>query len=82
MEKGEVVYTRNRSMKGYLTGGRRRCQLEGCGGNAYPIRWENGRLNVHCAKGLSWDKEVGAYRIGFKEEWDEKGGTVAPEEEV
>ena len=77
----EVVYNRSRSMKGYLTGGHRRCQEEGCGGDAYPVLWDNGKRGILCAKGLWWDKEVEAYRVGSQEEWDAKGGTLTPEEE-
>lgn len=38
--------------RGRLTGGTRLCQMDGCGGTRYGVRWPNGRITWPCVKGM------------------------------
>ena len=49
--------------KGVLTGGRRRCQLTGCGGKGLYVRWKDGKLTVPCTKGMTFDETNNTWKI-------------------
>lgn len=59
--KIKFVLSRDRQFVGRLTGGSRRCQMEGCQGEAVAVRWSDGKLTWPCSKGLSWDNENQAH---------------------
>ena len=50
--KGTVVHSRDKQHVGHLTGGSRKCQLEGCTGRALAVRWDDGKLTYPCTKGM------------------------------
>jgi hypothetical protein len=52
METGRRLHGRDDAMIGQLTGTSRRCQLEGCLGRRYGVRWPDGSLTWPCSKGL------------------------------
>ena len=39
---------------GKLTGGTRKCQVSGCTGICYAVRWQDGKLTYPCSKGLTY----------------------------
>lgn len=51
---------------GDVTGGRRRCQMSGCGGVCLGVKWPDGRMSWPCTKGLvaTTDKTIAS--IAFK----------------
>ena len=38
---------------GVRTGGERPCQMEGCRGHRYAVRWEDGKLTYPCTQGMT-----------------------------
>lgn len=49
---------------GYVTGGTRRCQLEGCTGTRVDVLWADGRTTRPCTKGLvPYGRGKGNWRI-------------------
>lgn len=50
--KGMKVYNRDASCVGVMTGGHRRCGLEGCGGIGVGVRWPDKKITFPCTKGL------------------------------
>jgi len=51
------IISRNGSEAGKLTGGTRKCQVSGCTGICYAVRWQDGKLTYPCSKGLKWLNE-------------------------
>ena len=51
-----------RGEPGRLTGGTRRCTLEGCRGERLGVRWPDGRITWPCSEGL-FIREDGQYQI-------------------
>lgn len=49
----DIVISRNGKSKGRMTGGVRICQLAGCTGICYAVRWTDGKLSYPCSKGLT-----------------------------
>lgn len=47
-----TVLSRDRKLRGVLTGGSRRCQLEGCTGRKLGVRWPDGKITWPCTKGM------------------------------
>ena len=64
-EKDRLVYSRGNSpMKGTFTGGHRRCSPQAsCSGVAYGIRWEDRNISFVCRDQITWDDNLGAYRL-------------------
>ncbi|MBE3144532.1 MAG: hypothetical protein IMZ61_11505 [Planctomycetes bacterium] len=54
--KGTLVYSRDAKHRGRLTGSRRLCSLEGCGGFKLGVRWDNGKTTFPCTNGMSFRK--------------------------
>jgi len=48
----QTVLSRDGKHRGVLTGGTRRCQLAGCNGIRYCVRWEDGKHTWPCSKGI------------------------------
>jgi len=51
---GEKVLSRDGKKEGVFTGTTRRCQMEGCTGRAFGVRWEDGKLTWPCGKGMEY----------------------------
>ena len=47
---------------GRVTGGARRCQLEGCLGRRIGVRWPDGRITWPCTRGMMVRRD-GQYEI-------------------
>jgi hypothetical protein len=50
---------------GILTGGSRRCRMEGCLGRSLAVRWQDGQLSYPCSKGLI-DHSSGSLQVGVQ----------------
>ncbi len=60
---GTRVYGLNAIEYGVTTGGTRKCQMEGCLGRRYGVRWPDGKMTWPCSKGLR-DRDDGSLQIG------------------
>lgn len=57
------VFSTDGSTFGILTGGSRRCRMEGCLGRSLAVRWQDGQLTYPCSKGLI-DLSSGSMQVG------------------
>lgn len=68
--KSLTIRSRDGTMNGRTTGGCRPCSLEGCPGEKWAVRWENGKLRWLCTEDLEelpdgswklidWDSSLG-----------------------
>jgi hypothetical protein len=62
LSKDAPIRSRGSEMVGKTTGTTRKCQLEGCSGHRYGVRWPTGKLTWPCGKGLLPDDD-GVLRI-------------------
>ena len=62
--KDSVILSTDGKMKGIVTGGQRRCRMEGCPGMRIATRWPDGKLTLPCSRGLVFDKKRKAWKIG------------------
>lgn len=53
-EKGTPVAPRGGGAEGKLTGGWRRCQMEGCMGRRLGVRWPSGEITWPCTRGMDF----------------------------
>ena len=63
---GKLCYGRRGTQYEHVAGtvmrGRRRCQLEGCGGTRIMVKWPDGHVRWPCSKGIT-EQESNALRI-------------------
>ena len=52
----KYLWSRDRKLRGKLTGGTRDCQLAGCRGIRLGVRWPDGTLTWPCSKGIIGNK--------------------------
>lgn len=57
------VYSTDGTTFGILTGGSRRCQMEGCLGRSFAVRWQDGQLTYPGSNGLI-DHSSGSLQVG------------------
>lgn len=43
---------------GTTTGGKRKCQMEGCDSQQVAVRWEDGRLSYQCLRSMTFKSDV------------------------
>lgn len=58
-----AVLSRDGALRGTATGSTKRCQLAGCTGRRYFVRWPDGRYSWPCSKGIVPEPD-GTWRIG------------------
>lgn len=63
MNKGDKVLSSCGRYRGELTGAKRPCRTESCGGSVHTVRWDDGRVTYPCGKGLQWVAAEKAYQI-------------------
>jgi hypothetical protein len=61
--RGVLVWSTGHKDAGRLTGGSRRCALEGCRGVLLGVRWPDGELTWPCTRGMTWDNAKGEWEI-------------------
>ena len=54
------VLSADGTLRGRVTGGTRKCRLEGCNGIRIHVTWEDGRRTIPCSKGMVGADEEGA----------------------
>lgn len=52
-KKGDTVLSRDGLERGTVTGGQRKCQLDGCRGWQIGVRWSDKRVTWPCSDGLT-----------------------------
>lgn len=57
------IISRDGGTVGEVTGSTRRCQLEGCTGEQYFVRWPDGKRTWPCSKGIIPESD-GTWKIG------------------
>lgn len=57
-KKGVLVTSADGTHKGRTTGDHRRCDLEGCSGRKFKVKWGKGRPTWVCSKGLVYFKKL------------------------
>ena len=56
MEEGDEVICRDDKLTGCVTEEPKRpCNMEGCWGSEYQIKWEDGDTTWVCGGGMGWD---------------------------
>ena len=61
--RGIVVWNRDKTQRGFLTGGERRCSLEGCRSVQLGVRWSDGKLTWPCMGGMKFDSMTRSWQI-------------------
>jgi hypothetical protein len=61
--RGVLVWNRSKTQRGSLTGGERRCQLEGCGSVRLGVRWPDGKLTWPCMRGMNFDTTTNTWEL-------------------
>jgi hypothetical protein len=57
VRKEQKVIGRNGAL-GTTTGGKRKCQMEGCDSQQVAVRWEDGTLSFICMRAMSFKSDV------------------------
>jgi hypothetical protein len=63
MQKGSVVWNRDKTSKGFVTGSTKACRLSGCRGLCYAVKWPDGKTTWPCGKGIEYNRETEEWRI-------------------
>lgn len=58
------VLSRTGKLVGHPTGGKYRCQMEGCNGNRIGVRWSDGSVTYPCSKGLIFSRSGRSAKLG------------------
>lgn len=63
MQEGTVVWNRDKTEKGFITGSTRSCRLSGCSGLNHGVKWPDGKVTYPCGKGMRYDRDAGEWHI-------------------
>jgi hypothetical protein len=63
MQKGSVVWNREKTEKGFATGSTRECSMSCCRGTKHGVKWSDGKTTYPCGKGMKFDRDSGEWQI-------------------
>lgn len=64
LASGTPVRSRSGDEVGKLTGGKRKCQMDGCRGQQLCVRWTDRVRTWPCTHGMTYDDVAKEWRIG------------------